>query len=163
MISIGTYKTERNEYQQNKFSSSRFAVTHCVFCPISFHPIFLPFARVYIHIYIYTHKSSYARIQTQSKLVHVHESIYIKTSIVHDTSSSKTTGTFVVNIAEISLAFSVIPSTNSLVEKERERIREKNGKERSKKKKEKRRTKSLFSFYLMSFLQRCRRTILVLG
>lgn len=66
--------------------------------------------------------------------------MYIETSVVHDTSFLKTTGTFVVNIAEISLAFSVIPSTNSLVEKKKKR-------QRKKQEKKKRGERNLFFFF----------------
>lgn len=79
--------------------------------------------------------------------MNVHEFVYIKTCIVHDTSSSKTTGTFVVNIAEISLTFSFFLSLsfsslcNIFVECyvaywKRERSRKNEKKKRKEKKKE---------------------------
>ena len=119
--------------------------------PFSIYSFFLSSSRVYVHIYIYM----YSYIQVE--LVNVHKFVYIKTCIVHDTSSSKTTGTFVVNIAEISLTFSlflslslsfslsplfVIFSSNvtQLVEREKEA-------ERMEKKKERNRGKqNLFPF-----------------
>lgn len=70
------------------------------FSPFSIYSFFSP-----LRAYMYTFPSTCIRIQVE--LVNVHKFVYIKTCIVHDTSSSKTTGTFVVNIAEISLTFSL--------------------------------------------------------
>lgn len=110
VISIGTYKTEKSEYRRNKFSSSLFPTTCFLSHPVS--PCFLPFARV--HEFTSTYSQEYmctdiAEVDACSRIF-----MCIKTSTVHDTNSLKITGIFVVNIAEISLAFDVIPSTNGM-------------------------------------------------
>lgn len=60
VISIGIYKTEKNEYRRNKFSSLRFAIMR-FFSPFSIYSFFLLFARICTHLYLYVfvHKWSW--------------------------------------------------------------------------------------------------------
>lgn len=98
MISIGTYKTEKMNIDETNFLLCDLP---CVFSPLfQFILFFSP-----LRAYMYTFTSTC--IRTQVELVNVYKFVYIKTCIVHNTSSSKTTGTFMVNIAEISLTFSL--------------------------------------------------------